>query len=251
MAFLGELEKMIITKLDGEGAPDGETIEVTINPEGYKESYTVEYNDDQEQNSGGKKPKFVKVKPGNFSFKLLYDSTGIFDGVGLNLEDTLSSIESDIAGFIPFQDSEAENINIVEDLEKIKEFVVYQGEIHKPYELQINWGALELKCFLIKLDIDYKMFNPQGFPIRAIATLTCKQSTSEVLRLAKEKRSSPDLTHIRTVKEGDTLPLMAYRIYGDSKYYLEVARANNLLNFRNLEPGTELFFPPLDKTQSA
>lgn len=251
MAFLGELEKMIITKLDQDGTATGTPIQVLINPEGYKESYTVEYNDDHQNNSGGQTPKFVKVKPGNFSFKLLFDSTGIFDVVGLNLEDTLTSIEEDISGFIPFQDDEAENNNIVEEIEKIKEFVVYQGDIHKPYELQINWGALELKCILTKLDIDYKLFNPQGFPIRAVATLTCKQSTSEVLRLAKEKKSSPDLTHIRTVKEGDTLPLMAYRIYGNSKYYLEVARANNLLNFRNLEPGTELTFPPLDKTQSA
>ncbi len=251
MAFLGELEKMIITKLDQDGAATGTPIQVLINPEGYKESYTVEYNDDQQNNSGGQKPKFVKVKPGNFSFKLLFDSTGIFDVVGLNLEDTLTSIAEDISGFIPFQDDEAENNNIVEEIEKIKEFVVYQGDIHKPYELQINWGALELKCILTKLDIDYKLFNPQGFPIRAVATLTCKQSTSEVLRLAKEKKSSPDLTHIRTVKEGDTLTLMSYRIYGDPKYYLEVARANNLLNFRSLEPGTELIFPPLDKTQSA
>jgi hypothetical protein len=222
-----------------------------INPDGYKESYTVEYNDDQQNNSGGQAPKFVKVKPGDYAFKLLFDSTGIFDVVGLNLADTLSSIAADISGLIPFQDDEAENNNIVEEIEKIKEFVVYQGDIHKPYELQINWGALELKCILTKLEIDYKLFNPQGFPIRALATLTCKQSTSEVLRLAKEKKSSPDLTHIRTVKEGDTLPLMAYRIYGNSKYYLEVARANNLLNFRNLTPGTELIFPPLDKTQSA
>ncbi len=252
MAFLGELEKMIVTKLDQDGAATGTPIQVLINPEGYKESYTVEYNDDQPNNSGGKSPQFVKVKPGNFSFKLLFDSTGIFDVVGLNLEETLISIEEDISGFIPFQDDEqAENNNIVEEIEKIKEFVVYQGDIHKPYELQINWGALELKCILTKLDIDYKLFNPQGFPIRAVATLTCKQSTSEVLRLAKEKKSSPDLTHIRTVREGDTLLLMSYRIYGDSKYYLEVARVNNLLNFRSLTPGTELIFPPLDKTQSA
>ncbi|WP_046755827.1 CIS tube protein [Kordia jejudonensis] len=251
MAFLGELEKMIITIVDKDGVEKGESIKLLINPEGYKESYTVEYNEDQENNSGGKKPKFYKVKPGNFTFKLLYDSTGIFEVVDLDLKETLTSIADDISGFIPFQDDEAENNNIVEEINKIKELVAYQGDIHKTYELRINWGALELKCILTKLDIDYKLFNPQGFPIRAVATLTCKQNTSEVLRLAKEKKSSPDLTHIRTVKEGDTLPLMTYRIYGDSKYYLEVARANNLLNFRSLEPGTELIFPPLDKTQSA
>jgi hypothetical protein len=37
---------------------------------------------------------------------------------------------------------------------------------------------------------------------------------------------------------------MTERIYGDSKYYLEVAKINGLINFRQLIPGQELFFPP-------
>ena len=59
---------------------------------------------------------------------------------------------------------------------------------------------------------------------------------------------SPDLTHIRTVQSGDTLPLLAKAMYGSSRYYLVVAEANGLDDFRNLKPGTKLFFPPLEKT---
>uniref|UniRef100_A0AAU6WLI4 LysM domain-containing protein n=1 Tax=Chryseobacterium endophyticum TaxID=1854762 RepID=A0AAU6WLI4_9FLAO len=61
------------------------------------------------------------------------------------------------------------------------------------------------------------------------------------------KKNSPDLTHKRTIQDGDTLPLMTERIYGDSKYYLEVAKVNNLINFRQLVPGEELYFPPIEK----
>jgi len=251
MSILGELEKMLIYKLDDRGDRSGDPITVVINPEGYKETFSVEYNQDQAANSSGTKPKFVKVKPGDFTFKLLFDATGIFDIVGLNLADTLSSIEADIAGFNPFKDDEADESNVVAEIDKIKELVTYKGEMHMPYELEVAWGSLNLRCFLIKLDIDYKLFNSKGYPIRAVATLTCKDSTADTLREAEVNKQSPDLTHIRRVKEGDTLPLMTYKIYGDSKYYLEVARVNNLLNFRNLEPGTELFFPPLNKTQSA
>ena len=60
-------------------------------------------------------------------------------------------------------------------------------------------------------------------------------------------KNRPDLTHIRVVKEGDTLPSMANDIYGDFSYYLEVAKANNLQDFRNLIPGQKLYFPPFDK----
>ncbi|WP_420573808.1 CIS tube protein [Kordia sp.] len=251
MSVLGELEKMTIQKFDRKGNKSGKAIKVAINPENYKETFTVDYNLDQETNSPGKKPKFAKVKPGDVTFKLLFDSTGIFDIVGLDLDSTLASIEADIAGFNPFKDDQADEKNIVKEIDALKKLVEVDGDMHMPFELEITWGSLSFKCFLIKLDIDYKLFNPKGFPIRAVATLTCKDSKADKLRAAELKLSSPDLTHIRQVKEGDTLPLMTYRIYGDSKYYLEVARANNLLNFRNLEPGTELIFPPLNKTQSA
>jgi len=41
---------------------------------------------------------------------------------------------------------------------------------------------------------------------------------------------------------------MTFRIYGDSKYYLEVAKANNITNFRKLTVGGKIFFPPIQKT---
>jgi nucleoid-associated protein YgaU len=47
------------------------------------------------------------------------------------------------------------------------------------------------------------------------------------------------------VKAGDTLPMLCYQIYKDSSYYLAVARLNQLQNFRQLQPGQLLRFPPL------
>ena len=64
-------------------------------------------------------------------------------------------------------------------------------------------------------------------------------------RVKKENKSSPDLTHSRIVKNGDTLPLLTKEVYGTSAYYLRVAQVNKLDDFRNLTPGQELFFPPL------
>jgi hypothetical protein len=47
------------------------------------------------------------------------------------------------------------------------------------------------------------------------------------------------------VVAGDTLPLLCFQIYQESKYYVEVARINRLDDFRNLEPGRQILFPPL------
>ncbi|PON10328.1 hypothetical protein C2W62_50650, partial [Candidatus Entotheonella serta] len=65
-------------------------------------------------------------------------------------------------------------------------------------------------------------------------------------RARKEGKSSPDLSHTRLVKRGDTLPLLTKEIYGTSSHYLRVAQVNGLDDFRNLTPGQTLFFPPLE-----
>jgi nucleoid-associated protein YgaU len=63
--------------------------------------------------------------------------------------------------------------------------------------------------------------------------------------MATEAKSSPDLTHSRIVKAGDTLPLLSKEIYGTANHYLWIAQQNQLDDFRNLMPGQRLFFPPL------
>ena len=99
----------------------------------------------------------------------------------------------------------------------------------------------------LALNIAYKLFNADGTPIRAICKASFKGSIEEGLRIAKDNLKSPDLTHHRKLVKGDTLPLLCYKIYGDSKYYIQVAAVNKLSNFRNLKPGDEIFFPPVSK----
>jgi len=100
------------------------------------------------------------------------------------------------------------------------------------------------------MTLNYKLFKPDGTPIRATANCTFREIVEENLRVAQENSQSPDLTHIRQVKDGDTLPLMCYRIYGDSSWYLEIARVNKMKSFRELKTGDKIFFPPIDKTKA-
>jgi nucleoid-associated protein YgaU len=95
------------------------------------------------------------------------------------------------------------------------------------------------------MNITFKLFKPDGTPLRAVAKAKFKGFVEDNLRIAKENNNSPDLTHVRIVKEGDTLPLMTFRIYGDSEYYLEIAKVNKLPNFRKLKAGQKIIFPPI------
>jgi hypothetical protein len=123
----------------------------------------------------------------------------------------------------------------------------YVGDIHEPKHFQVLWGSLLFKGRCTGLNINFKLFNPDGKPIRAICKVTFNGSVEDNLRTAEERRESPDLTHYRMLKSGDTLPMMCYKIYGSSAYYLQVAQVNKLPSFRDLAPGTEIFFPPIEK----
>ena len=127
--------------------------------------------------------------------------------------------------------------------------LTYDGDIHEPRDVLLLWGTLSFLGKLTSLQFNYKLFQPDGTPVRVIATAAFSETIDDALREALKKANSPDLTHIRKVEAGDTLSLMTYKIYGDASYYLEVARVNKLINFRNLEPGTEIFFPPINKSK--
>lgn len=62
-----------------------------------------------------------------------------------------------------------------------------------------------------------------------------------------DKTASPDLSHYQKVQQGDRLDLMTYKIYNDSKYFQEVAYVNKLTSTRNVQPGFNMNFPPLDQ----
>jgi nucleoid-associated protein YgaU len=91
------------------------------------------------------------------------------------------------------------------------------------------------------------MFDPLGLPIRAKISASFTESTSPGLMAKLAMLSSPDLTHKVSVKEGDLLPLLTFNTYKNQNYYLQVAKANKLKNFRHLKTGSTLIFPPIAK----
>jgi nucleoid-associated protein YgaU len=98
------------------------------------------------------------------------------------------------------------------------------------------------------LQINYTLFAPDGKPLRAKISATFVNYIEQVRRVREEGKKSPDVTHLRKVKAGDTLPLMTHEIYADPSYYLQVAKVNGLVNFRRLAANTDLRFPPIERT---
>jgi Contractile injection system tube protein len=235
----GELIKLSIKAYKdeqfSEEVADGE-FRTLVNPNKYSFKYKIEQNDDQASGTSTSAPRFNKILPEDLSLEFIFDRTGVITDYGA-------------AGTSDDKTFKDEGSGIIDDIEKFKKVVFdYNGDEHKPNYLIISWGTLLFKGTLTEMDITYKLFKSDGTPLRATASAKFKGFVEDNLRVAKENNSSPDLTHIRMVKDGDTLPLMTFRIYGDSKYYLEVAKANNITNFRKLTVGRKIFFPPIEKT---
>jgi len=125
--------------------------------------------------------------------------------------------------------------------------VGYLGDTHRPTYLIINWGTFAIRCVLKSLTTNYTLFNPAGIPLRATLNASFEEYVPPTLEELQNFRSSPDVTHVREVKT-DPLDLMSYAIYKDSKYYMELARVNNLNQFRKLTPGDKIVFPPFETT---
>lgn len=234
----GELIKLRIKAYSDEQFSDevseGE-FRTLLNPENYTFKYKIEQNDDQASGTSSAAPRFNKAFPEDLELEFVFDRTGVITDYGAPGGSDDKTFKDEGGG-------------IIGDVEKFKKVIFdYNGDEHKPNYLIISWGTLLFKGTLSEMDITFKLFKSDGTPLRAVARAKFKGFVEDDLRVAIENNSSPDLTHVRIVKDGDTLPLMAYRIYGDSKYYLEVAKANQITNFRKLTVGQKIFFPPIEK----
>jgi nucleoid-associated protein YgaU len=195
-----------------------------FNPTSFSQKYEILYGKKQVLNSTGKEAKYAYSRPTDLNLKLILDGTGVQEMGILRLRQKKVS-------------------------ERIKEFLKLtfhmQGTKHEPSYLRCKWGDWKFDCRLGHVEISYTSFDRDGTALRAELDVTLIADIEVRKRLREENKTSPDLTHSRIVKSGDTLPLLSKEVYGDSSYYLRVAQANNLDDFRNLQPGQEIFFPPL------
>jgi len=228
---LFKLEKLRIDayKAEERGIADHVAgMDVMFNPTEFQEKHTNAFQSRclQPINAPGKPALYTNTPPGDLSLKLVMDGTGVnYIGVAQLLLG--ESVKKQLARFK-------------------KLCLEMNGDIHQPNFLKISWGDFKFSCRLASLDIAYKLFDESGDPLRAELQVTFVKDQSAKTIALQAGKNSPDLTHVRTVRSGDTLPLLCKEIYGASGYYLRVARANGLDDFRNLVPGQKLRFPPLE-----
>lgn len=201
--------------------------EAVINPESYSHNFSLKYTGTMGRGDSaiGKSspiPKYAMADPEKMNFSIVVDGTGV----------------------VPDKKKQT----VAKQIEQLRKVVYdYDGNEHEPTAVKIVWGKGLKEFFgrLTDMSVDYTLFHPNGEALRAKIKMSFIEARTAAQEALEAKRRSPDLTHVVRVRQGDTLPLLCHRIYRDAGKYLEIARHNELDNFRDLVPNTLLRFPPM------
>ena len=232
---LAEVAKLTIIAYSDENFQNktGDQFVVMYNPNTFSENYGTVYAPQRPIGATADTQAFMGQPSTSVSFDFLFDGTGV-SGVGKSAIDLNPNV-----GKVDY---------VQKEIDKFLEITkLYNGDVHRTNHLELSWGTFHFYGVMERATITYKLFHSSGAPLRANINATFNQTVSREVQAALARRKSPDLTHFRIVKAGETLPLIAKKVYGDSKYYLEIARVNNINNFRKLKAGQQLVLPPIEK----
>ena len=134
----------------------------------------------------------------------------------------------------------------VEDaLTELRKFVTIDGTLHAPPVLRFDWGKVHFTGVVTSLDEKLTLFSEQGHAIRARVDITLRKYESAEVQLRNLKKSSPDRTHVRVVRDGERLTQLAFEAYGDPRHWRPIAEANDVDRPRFVPTGKLLKIPSL------
>ncbi len=222
----GQLTKLVLTAYKNNNFTEKDTdageYTTMFNPSSISVKLQIDRDDSQANGSTSSEMRFKMIKPQDYSIDFIIDGIKPVNGGKKEVPDEVQKL--------------------------LKVVYTYKSDEHRPNYVMVRFGSVLLKCVLKTINITYNLFSPNAKPLRAkvscIFTSCIDQELSELIN----SKNSPDLTHKRIVREGDKLISMANKIYRNNDYYIDVARKNGLNNFRKQEAGTEIFFPPLKKS---
>jgi phage tail protein X len=123
-----------------------------------------------------------------------------------------------------------------------------------PPFVTFHWGSvIPFKAVCTQLTVAFKMFHPNGEPIRADVKLSLKQAETASTASSNGANAPGNPTTranaghgVHTVKDGDTLPSIAYEAYGNATVWRSIADANGIENPLHLRRGVALSLPKLE-----
>lgn len=249
----GPLEKFTIVSFKDEKVKEFRGAFVaSFNPNTFSVSHSSAYDKGEETGTGNSAQKFQHRNPRSLTVELFFDGTNAsVSAKGSSVSNISSLFQGTAKKAIESAADKLKDSDALDVDARVTEFLTLcydiDGTQHDPPFLVFVWGTFIFTGVLESANVSYSLFASNGAPLRAKISVTAKEHVpkeklKDILRLR-----SPDLTQSRTVIAGDKLHNLAQEIYHDESLYLELAKVNNLHNYRKLVPGTQLIFPPIEK----
>jgi hypothetical protein len=132
---------------------------------------------------------------------------------------------------------------VKERLAKLRKFCEIQSATHSPPVCRFQWEDLVFTGVVTSLRERFVLFSERGQWLRARVSLTMREYKSAEVQLRELNLQSPDHTHVRVLREGETLSTVANEAYGDPRHWRTIAVANDIDRPRFIPPGTALKVP--------
>jgi hypothetical protein len=213
-------------KIDG-----GDTIKVYFNPTEYSISKSNTWKYDTVTGTSLPPAQFGGGNPREMSLSLLLDVSLLGDNK------TVRDVTDKLFKMMEVPGGEGAG-----SAQAVPPFVTFQ------------WGSVvTFKAVCTQLTVAFKLFQPNGEPIRADVKMSLKQAeTASTASSNGANRPGNPTTRanaghgVHRVKDGDTLPSIAYEAYGDATSWRVIADANGIENPLHLRRGRPLSLPRLD-----
>jgi nucleoid-associated protein YgaU len=128
-------------------------------------------------------------------------------------------------------------------LAALRQFICIDGHLHTPPVCLFVWGDVKFQGVVTSIKEKFSLFDGDGKVVRAVVTLSLKSYEAVEVQIRDLKRSSPDRTRVRTVRDGETLAQLANEAYGDPRLWRAIATENDIDRPRFLTSGQTLRIP--------
>ena len=222
------LQKIIIIGFGDKNVTDKETgrFIIPINPENISRNHQINLENSASGGTQHNDGKHANTPSEDLRLEFTFDNTG--------------TVEGNILDGTPVGKQVDDFLKLTYEL---------KGGIRKPNFLKILWwDGFAFDCQLTNAQVTYTLFKPDGTPLRAKVNASFKQHTSAELRVVIEDKTSSIFTKVQGVIEaGERITNIAQKAFSDASKFLEIARANDLVNFRKRLENAPLTLPGLDE----
>lgn len=151
---------------------------------------------------------------------------------------------------------------VTEKTDRFYQLVKIDRASHAPPVVEVTWGDSDLpgshmtgswasqnrtsfRCLVESVQQRLTLFSPEGVPLRAVLSVKLREYVTLEDQIKKLRLESPDHTHRRVVRRGDTLSAIAAEAYDDPALWRPIADHNELVDPMNLPEGLVLEIPPI------